>query len=311
MSRIVEITVPPQRTDALLQEIRGLEELIGLRAQRGVSVQPPGDLITVAVTNRALLPLIRLLDESGVIQEDGASVSINEPAGLISLSVQEAIESDESDIVWEEMEFSILRESNMDVNGMLVMITAGVLAAVGVATGAVHLVIGGMVIAPGFKPISRISLGLVARGHESWRHGVQDTFKAYAALAAGALVAAMLLRLTGRDLLAGAESYLPTEQLIEFWLEISLPALLVAACAGGAGAVLIAVNRSVLTAGVMIALALIPPLAIAGLAAVAGEFQMMGRAVLRWAIEVAVVAATGVLVFLWKRMTIQQRRMVM
>jgi hypothetical protein len=310
MSRSVEITVPSDRTDRLVQEIRQLDEVIGLRVQRGISVDPPGDVISLSLTNKSLRKLIRILDSWGVAKDEGGSIAISEPTGVISYSYQDEIEKDESDVIWEEMEFSILRESNMDLNGIFVMFTSGVLAAVGVATGAVHLVIGGMVIAPGFKPITRVALGLVAGGSESWHRGLIDTLKAYSALFVGAMFAALVLRLSGRPPLTGSEAYLPSEALVQFWIEISLPALLTAAVGGAAGAVLIAVNRSVLTAGVMIALALIPPPAIAALALVAGEPGLAGRGVLRWAIEVAVVTTTGLLVYLWKRTLVQRRAIV-
>jgi len=51
MPRKVEIALPSYQTDEVVAEIKQLHELIGLRVQRDVSIQPPGDLITVEVTN--------------------------------------------------------------------------------------------------------------------------------------------------------------------------------------------------------------------------------------------------------------------
>jgi hypothetical protein len=307
MARTVEITLPAHGTDALVARARGLHQVIGIRVQRGASVQPPGDVVTISLTNDALRSLIHVLDELGITSETGASITVSEPTGLISPARQEAIESDESDVIWEEMEFSVLRESNMDRNGVFVMFASGVIAAVGIATGAVHLVVGAMVIAPGFKPITRLSLGMVASGRGSWYNGARDTLVAYASLLVGAIAAALVLRLNGTSLLTGSDSYLASEALVSFWLEITLTSLVVAGTGGAVGAILIAVNRSVLTAGVMIALALIPPPVIAGLALVAGDLDTAGRGLLRWAVEVLMVAATGVLVFAWKRAFVQRR----
>lgn len=310
MSRTVEITVPSHRTDPLLRDIQQLDEIVEMRVQRGVSLDPPGDLITVSITRRSLHDLIRLLNEQGLARDKSASISISEPSAIISPSSYQQIENDVSDVIWEEMEYTLLRESKMDVNGMFTMFAAGVIAAVGIATGAVHLVIGAMIIAPGFEPIIRVSLGVTGRATESWRQGLADVLKGYAALFVGALGAAAALYASGRDVLRGVEAYLPTEILISFWLQISLPSVLIATFAGATGAVLVAISRSVLTAGVMVALALIPPPAIAALALVAGDTGLMWSAVLRWVVEVGIVAAAGFAVVLWKRRSVQQRDLV-
>ncbi|MBM3492617.1 MAG: hypothetical protein FJX68_19690 [Alphaproteobacteria bacterium] len=48
------------------------------------------------------------------------------------------------------MELVIGKNSNMTGNALLVMLAAGVLAAIGIATNALHIVIGAMLIAPGY-----------------------------------------------------------------------------------------------------------------------------------------------------------------
>lgn len=53
----VEITIPSYQTDRLVAEIKQLHELVGLRVQREFSLQPPGDLIPIEVTNRPVNPL--------------------------------------------------------------------------------------------------------------------------------------------------------------------------------------------------------------------------------------------------------------
>jgi hypothetical protein len=75
MSRIVEITLPTAQTDAVVRDIAGLDEVIGIRVQRGGSVEPAGDVVTVTLTNRACRSLIHLLDERGVTRESGAAAA--------------------------------------------------------------------------------------------------------------------------------------------------------------------------------------------------------------------------------------------
>lgn len=78
-----------------------------------------------------------------------------------------------------------------------------------------------------------------------------------------------------------------------------------------AGALVVATNRSVLTIGVMIALSLVPTAAITGMALVTGDWALSGRGLLRWLIEVGSVALFSTLVFIWKRVQVQQRKMML
>jgi hypothetical protein len=308
--RVVEITVPSAETAGLVDEVRGeLDDLIGLRVGRGESVEPPGDILTLTVSNRSLYALMRLLHQRGIGTEPGRSVTISEPVSVISEPFRDAIENDKMDVVWEEMDFTIMRESTMRVNGILVMAAAGILAAIGVATGALHIVIAAMVIAPGFEPITRIALGIVGRSRV-WIPALRDTLVGYAALLAGAVLAAAFLSAQGEPLLGAGGDYLASRALIAHWIDFSPKSLLVAAVAGSTGAILVANNRSVLTAGVLIAHALIPPVAIVGLAVVAGDLRLAGESGLRWGLEAGVVIVTGLLVFSWKRLSVQKRDMM-
>lgn len=58
----------------------------------------------------------------------------------------------------------------------------------------------------------------------------------------------------------------------------------------------------------MIALALVPPVAIAGLALVGGDATLAGKALVQWVMEVLIVAAGGAAVFVWKRLAVQRRK---
>ncbi|MBW3567098.1 MAG: DUF389 domain-containing protein, partial [Proteobacteria bacterium] len=227
-----------------------------------------------------------------------------EIASVVSPGMNHDITKDSAEATWEEMELMIAREGNMTLNGMLLMAVAGVIASVGLMNSVLHLVVAAMVIAPGFEPVARVSLSL-ACGSGSWRRGFIDTGKGYSSLLAGAFLGAALVRL-----IQGSEpggSYLPAGVLLEYWSSITATSLLASAVAGAAGGVLIATNRSILTAGVMIALALIPTPAVVAIGVLDGDFDMAGRGLLRWIIEVVIVLVLTVLVFTWKRVHIQKR----
>lgn len=184
---------------------------------------------------------------------------------------------------------------------------SGVLAAIGLATNALHLVVGAMLIAPGFEPIVRFSMGMVSR-NQGWRRGLMQTAQTYAALLLGAAITAGVLRLLGTSPLGQEESYLPSSVLVSYWTSFSATTFMVSVTAGVAGAILVASNRAVLTAGVMVALALVPGTTLVASGLVGGDAGIAGRGALRWAIDVVIVAGTSLLVFAWKQVHTYRRR---
>lgn len=275
MPRTVEFTVPPDRTSAVVAEVRKIGPL-SLRVQRGVSLHPPGDVVSLEVTDRKLGDVMRLADRHGVGHEEGVSLSTASPMSIVSAGTRDQVIGDATACTWEEIELAVGRESTMTFAKLLIMAVAGAVAAVGLASGTLHLVIGAMVIAPGFEPFSHVALGAVLRS-PAWRRGLLDIAKGYLALVAGAAAAAMLSRILGAGPFdTGTSSYLPDGSLVTYFSTVSWTSFLVAIVAGVGGAVLLVVNRSVLTAGIMIALALIPSLAITSMALVDLDLTLAG-----------------------------------
>lgn len=85
--------------------------------------------------------------------------------------------------------------------------------------------------------------------------------------------------------------------------------MIVAIAASMVGALVIVTNRSVLTAGVMIALALIPATAITGIGMVAGKWDMAAQGFLRLLLEISIVGCFTAVIFLWKKYSVQRRKM--
>lgn len=306
MPRRVEIVTPSQQSDSLLRRLQEIDGVLGTRLQKGASQQPSGDVISLDVLNRSLPEVCRLLADQKVGMDGSSSFSTSEPTSLVQSSAAEAIARDTSEASWEEIELLLGRESNMTANAMLVMFISGVIATIGIATNALHLVMGAMVIAPGFMPMVRVSLGIVGRS-AAWRRGLADMFKGYAALVVGAASTTLLLIALGKSPLDEESSYLPAGILVSYWTNITAPSVLVSLVSGVVGTILVATGRSVLTAGVMVALSLVPGAAIIGMGAVAGNLDALIGGALRWIVDVLMVTVTAYLVFSWKRAAVHKR----
>jgi hypothetical protein len=299
VARTVQLTVPPTRTDTMVRDLRALEPT-GLRLHRGASLHPPGDVIELEVTNAGLRGVMRLADVHGLGEPGGVALSTSEPLSLVAHGYT-ALSREEGGTSWEELELAMSGDSTMTGDRLTVMFIAGVIAAVGIVSGAIHVVVGAMIIAPGFQPFSRLVLGLVNRSR-AWHGGAIDVLRAYAAVAVGATAAAAISRLLGATALdSGHDSYLGADELIVYWSTITWPGVVVGGAAAICGGLLLAINRTVLTAGVMVALALVPTAALGPMALVAGDPGLAGQAALRFAVEVALVIAGSAIVFVIKR----------
>jgi hypothetical protein len=290
MARRIDITVAPQDRDKLIADIKTLDNVINLQLLQGVSISPPGDVVSVTIPSKSLQELMRLLDQHGLGTKAGFSVTSSEPDSLVDANHSQQLDRDWIEASWEEMETIISKGSNANSMLLILVATAGVLAAVGIATNAIHVAIGGMLVAPGFMPLMRITLGFVCGCKMIWKKGVADVFLIYAVMIVAAALTALLLKAFGMDPLPGkADYYQLTKSLFSYWTTVTPVSIISSAAASLAGAVLIATKRSVFTSGVMIGLALVPSASIVGMALVTGDIAGAGNAALRWLTDVVLI----------------------
>jgi FAD/FMN-containing dehydrogenase len=90
--RTIEITVPASYTDALIQELERLEQVINLSVVRGASVKPEGDVLTVHALNNGADEVLRLADAG---REQGhVSVTTAELTSLIDPEHERRVAND-------------------------------------------------------------------------------------------------------------------------------------------------------------------------------------------------------------------------
>jgi hypothetical protein len=304
MPRLIQISLPQRDTQGLLEQLEGCRGVIGFSLQRNASLKPQGDVVTVEATNDGAGQLQQLLEDPG--KRSGWTIVSSEPRSIQSEPDKEAIERETNEATWPEMAALLRRETNITANYLMAMFFAGMVAALGLLSNTLHIVVGAMVIAPGFEPIMRFVLGLLARDGRISKAATLSTGAGYGMLIVGAVAATWLL-----NLLSSPAS--PPEQLplVQYWSTLSASAVLVSLAASAAGAAVIAAQRSVLTAGVMIALALVPSSATIGLAIATAEAGLIAAALLRWAVDVRCVVVGGGVVLAIKKTILQrsQRRL--
>lgn len=302
MPRVVEITCPTHRTDTLIADLNELDGVVGIAVQRDTSIEPPGDVITVKSTNPAardvLAELHPLLGDSTTF-----SITTSEPDHLISRPHFDLIDRETNEVPWESVASQFRKESNLEFNFLLLMAFAGAIACAGLWSDRLQIVIGAMVIAPGFEPLLRFPLGVIVGPRTMFTRGVGTTFFGYMALAASALLAVLILQVIDPS----RAGDLSSREWIRYWSSLSASGAFVAVFAGAAGAVVVTTGRSVLTAGVMIALALVPSMAITGMALGVGDLALAAAAFGRWFADAIAVMVAGAAVFAAKQFLIHER----
>lgn len=301
MARKIEASVPTDETDRLVEQLRSVDGVTGLTLQRGASLEPPGDVLTVLCVSEAERTVLRTLADAGVTES--GSFHSSRPMSLVSPKHQARIERETSEMTWEEFGDELRHEANPSLNFHLLMVLSGAFAAVGFWVDTAIFVIAAILVAPGFEPLLRIPHGFLTGSRSHARSGALATVTGYAALALGAAVTLLLLDAVG----PGAPGDLATHEWVGFWASLSPSGVLLALLGGAAGVITISADRPVLTAGVLVALALIPSMAIAGMGVATWNLELAAQGIYRWAVDVVGILIAGSAVILWKRQVLHRR----
>ena len=308
MPRTIQITAPSHTSEIIISKIAAEEGVIGIRLHKNISISPPGDVISVDVLNNEIQNIIKILEEEGLLDDPQYSLTTSESSSMLSNTHSDAIQTDGSQTIWEETLTTVNEQSKMTKNNLVTMFLSGMIAVLGLATNAIHIVIGASLLAPGFGAAVRISLGLVNK-HTTWKHGVNDIVQGYTALFAGALITSVGLKITGSNLIIGSSSYIAQNKLVNYFTTISFETVLVSILASIIGTILILTNRTLLTAGVMVLLALVTSASIATMAFVQGDYTMGARAFSRWILELVIICICSAAIFFIKKYTVKKRHM--
>ena len=296
MPRAVYITVPSDRREALLDRLQEADGIVSVLVHLDASHEPKGDLVTVRGTNDAANSVVKIVSQMGLAEE--GVVAIDEPVGLVSNARRRKLDGDTSEASWEEMDTLLRRDANPSHNFLGLMFLAGAVAGAGLFVDTLHIVVGAILIAPGFEPLVRICVGLASGLPDTARGGAMGVLAGYLAVAAGGAI--------GAASAAWADPALHLSTMfdghwVQYWTSFSRTGVIIAVIAGLAGAIVVNSHQTVFATGVMIALALIPAMAIFGAGIAAGEFALALRGLGRWGVDAACVLAGCLLVFGLKR----------
>jgi uncharacterized hydrophobic protein (TIGR00271 family) len=296
----LRIITPPQLTATVLQELAADPGVTHITADRGAATQPPGDLVSCDVVRASVNPLLRRLRSAGVAERGG--ITLTEPEAVISAAADRAqaeILTPEIDtIVWEEVAARTSDDSTFSVSFGVLMVLAGVIAAIAVVTNNPVLIVGAMIVSPDYGPMAALSVAVVNR---AWR----PAWRSFRALALGfplAALSALLLTLAARGLGRIPAPYLAGQRpLTGLLIGANLGAFVVAFAAGAAGIIALGRAKSGAVVGVLVSITTIPAASNVGVALAMGSWSEAGRSLVILLVNLAGLLAGGVVTLLGTR----------
>ena len=303
LPRRITITAHPDTRKRVVQHLRDQPGIASVTLHPGASLGSDDDVLSIDLTNNAALDVTRSLDALGVLE--AGSVTVSEPSVVISSGDARPLDEEGNEAIWEEIGSLMRRESNLSVNYLLLMMLSGAVAAIGLVTDTLHIVIGAMLIAPGFAPLLHIAFGTL--GHRPGvKAGIKSTCAGYLLLAVGAALGmALAVVLHGSTI-----SELPRLHWVAYWSKVEATGVATSLLAGIAGGVITSSRQTVLATGVMIALALVPSMALVGMGLGSGHFGLALDGMARWVVEAFCVLSAGGITLAAKKRLLHRRRRV-
>jgi len=168
----LRIITPPELTATVLQELADDPGVTHITTDSGAATQPPGDLVSCDVVRASVNPLLRRLRSAGVAEHGG--ITMTELEAVISTAADRAqaqILTPEIDtVVWEEVSARTSDDSAFSVSFGVLMVLAGIIAAIAVITNNPVLIVGAMIVSPDYGPMAALSVALVNRAYgQAWK----------------------------------------------------------------------------------------------------------------------------------------------
>ncbi|HEX2129775.1 MAG TPA: DUF389 domain-containing protein [Solirubrobacterales bacterium] len=266
----LRIVVPSYQAEHALDLLNNISSVTNLIYLERAAQRPEGDVILCDVAREDASVIISDLKELNV-HRDG-SIAIEDIDSQISEGATRAAEAAQGmptdAVVWEEVETRTSENIELSASFLAFMALAMLIAAVGILTDQLILIIGAMVVGPEFGPIAGLSVAAVHRRKDFAK-------RSFTALAVGFPVGITLtflftLGLDATDLIPEGFS----QEGHPFTDFISNPdefSFIVAFLAGMAGVLSLTNAKSGALVGVLISVTTIPAAANIGVAAALGD----------------------------------------
>ena len=303
----MRIVAPGELAERVLALLERWPAVLNVVRLPDAARRPRGDIIVFDVPREDASVLVADLRDLG-IERDG-TISIQEiqsaPSRLAQQAIAAARGSPADAVVWEEVEQRTSESAELSGSFVAFMVIATLIAAVGILTDSVVLIIGAMVVGPEFGPLAGVCIAIVERRLPLARRSLTALAFGFATAIAVTLVATVVFRALdlAPDAL-GAVSH-PTTLFIS---EPSTFSVIVALLAGVAGVLSLTTAKSGALIGVLISVTTIPAAANVGVALAYADWNEFAGALAQLTLNLASIVVAGVATLSLQRAAYARRR---
>ena len=282
----LRLVVPVDLTEQVLGLLDGLESAHNLVHVPGAARDPDGDLVLADVAREDTSVVIERLRRLG-IAERGSITTIEIDAAISSRAeeAERAAAGTPADaVVWEQVEARTHESAVLSGSFLAFMILATMIAAVGIVTDSIILIIGAMVVGPEFGPLAGLCVALVQHRPALARRSLVALLVGFPVAIASTYGATVLLR--ALDVLPES---IGRHQETLFISNPNRYSVIVAVLAGVAGMISLTTAKSGALIGVLISVTTIPAAANVAVAAAYGDWSECARALGQLGLNLAAI----------------------
>jgi uncharacterized hydrophobic protein (TIGR00271 family) len=285
---LLRIVAPSDSAATVLAYLEGLD-VFDLIHFPDAGRRPRGDLIQCAVGSDLASVIVAALRELGIA--DRGSITLDRLDATVA-KTDACSDPDPGVVVWEEVEAKAVAMAQMSTGFLIYLMAATVIAAIGILTDSVVLIIGAMVVGPELGPLSGLSVGIIQRRRELVRQSLISLGVGFPLACVAAFVTTWAFQVTG-----AAPEVLDASQH-PATLFISRPdayTVVIAAICGVVGMLSLTTASAGTLIGVLISVTTIPAAGNVGVAAAYGNTDEMWGALIQLGVNVAVIQVAGLI----------------
>jgi uncharacterized hydrophobic protein (TIGR00271 family) len=283
----VRLVSPPGSTKQLVNTLSANPGVRNLIILSGASRRPDGDSVQFDLLTQSANPVLRELRARNcpvfVENVDAAltPADTSTPARILRGEVAP---------VWEMVEARIRADAAYPPSFFLLLVTASLIAAVGILINSQILIVGAMVVGPEYGAITATAFGVTRRDGRAIKSGLSALAVGFAMAILVAAVFGLVIRWSGHTPGLFLKGVRPVSDLIN---SPNLFSVIVAVLAGITGVVALTESRANALIGVFISVTTIPAAADIGLSAAFGSWNESGGSALQLLLNVVLLIAVG------------------
>jgi uncharacterized hydrophobic protein (TIGR00271 family) len=184
---LLRLVVPSETAATALAYLEGLEPVTDVVHSPGAARKPPGDFVQCVVATDAASSVVSALQELGIGLH--GSITLDRLDATVSVAADRLEQRGGDAVVWEEVEDRAASMTALTTSFLVYMMAATVIAAVGILTDSVVLIIGAMVVGPEFGPLAGLCVGIIQRRGDLVRQALISLAAGFALAIAAAYAA--------------------------------------------------------------------------------------------------------------------------